>query len=158
MRKLTDKHGFSYIFVCILTLFISMLLAVGLEYTTVLNVVQVQKRQMQQQMDSAVTEKAIDYYNAIKQGSRYNRYIEESNLEDQALRNMGFGSYATENIRIELDGELISVMTRPTVNASIDDGFGIHAEYVLSVPFRVFGQYITDISSHVHLDSYYKLK
>lgn len=157
-KRLCEKDGFSYLLICVIAVFVAMLVFAGLEYTSVLSAVRLQKKQVKAQLDEAATEQAIRYYDAIRQGSRYERYIEEAELEANACRKMGFGNPATEEREVLQGGEVSAVMSRPFVEAAVEDGFGVHVEYDLTVPFRLFGRHISDITSHVVLDSVYQTK
>ena len=140
------------------SLFVAMLIVVGLSYADVMNIIRVQKEEIKQSLDSAVTEEAVAYYDALKQGNRYSDYVEASFLSDRAYRALGFGLPQTEIRTVYRDGMAVSVMERPEITVSMEGGFGVQVSYRLIVPFRVFGQHITDISVPVETGSFYQLK
>lgn len=158
MRICKNKNGFSYLLVCVITLFVAMLIVVGLSYADVMNIIRVQKEEIKQSLDSAVTEEAVAYYDALKQGNRYSDYVEASFLSNRAYRALGFGLPQTEIRTVYRDGMAVSVMERPEITVSMEGGFGVQVSYRLIVPFRVFGQHITDISVPVETGSFYQLK
>lgn len=157
-KVLRNNSGFSYIFICVITLFAAMLIVAGLSYTDAMNIIRVQKEEVKQSLDSAVTEEAVAYYDALKQGNRYSDYVEASFLSDRAYRALGFGLPQTEIRTVYRDGMAVSVMERPEITVSMDGGFGVQVRYRLTVPFCVFGQHITDISVPVETGSFYQLK
>lgn len=158
MRICKNKNGFSYLLVCVITLFAAMLIVAGLSYADVMNIIRVQKEEVKQSLDSAVTEEAVAYYDALKQGNRYSDYVEASFLSNRAYRALGFGLPQTEIRTVYRDGMAVSVMERPEITVSMEGGFGVQVSYRLIVPFRVFGQHITDISVPVETGSFYQLK
>lgn len=75
MKILRNKDGIAYIYVCIIVLFISVLLSVVVMYMGLMAQVQIQKRDIQQKLDSYVAEYATEAFNAIKQGESYESYV-----------------------------------------------------------------------------------
>ncbi len=123
-----------------------------------MNIIRVQKEEVKQSLDSAVTEEAVAYYDALKQGNRYSDYVEASLLSDRAYRALGFGLPQTEIRTVYRDGMAVSVMERPEITVSMEGGFGV--QVVIARPFRsaFFGQHITDISVPVETGSFYPVE
>ena len=130
-------------------------ISVGID---VMNIIRVQKEEVKQSLDSAVTEEAVAYYDALKQGNRYSDYVEASFLSDRAYRALGFGLPQTEIRTVYRDGMEVSVMERPEITVSMEGGFGVQVSYRLIVPFLVFGKHIKEISVPVDTGSFYQLK
>ena len=58
MKILRNRDGIAYIYVCIIVLFVSVLLSVIVLYMGLMSQVQIQKREVQQKLDSYLAEYA----------------------------------------------------------------------------------------------------
>ena len=67
----SSKKGESYIYLCVLVLFISMLVSVVILYMGLMAQAQIQKRDVKMKLDSCVSEFATEAFDSIKQGGNY---------------------------------------------------------------------------------------
>ena len=153
MDILKNKRGESYIYLCVIILFISMLLSVVIPYMGITAQIQLQKRDVQAKLDSYVAEVSPDVYDALKQGSAYEPYLDWDAFEQGAYAALGFESdsvseYAYGNC----------TMTRPAITVLKGNGYGISAEYTAIFPVVWNGTVYADIEIPVTVTSYYKLK
>ena len=146
-KHLLNKNGFSYVFTCIFVLVTVMVIATLLHYAYIYRTVRVHKNNFQIQLDSYVTQSAVDNYNALKQGEVYDKYINRNELVD--------GAYDLLESQNEND---MYVLVCPEISAISDDSFGICVEYELILPFEVFGNKIADLTVPIKLVSQFKQK
>ena len=76
-----SKKGESYIYVCVLVLFISMLVSVVILYMGLMAQVQIQKRDVKMKLDSCVSEFATEAFDSIKQGDNYEFMLDLEKLK-----------------------------------------------------------------------------
>ena len=88
----SSKKGESYIYVCVLVLFISMLGSVVIMYVGLMAQVQIQKRDVKMKLDSCVSEFATEAFDSIKQGDNYEFMLDLEKLKENAYRHLGFGA------------------------------------------------------------------
>ena len=90
MKILRNRDGIAYIYVCIIVLFVSALLAVIVLYMGLMSQVQIQKREVQQKLDSYLAEYATKAFDAIKQGEPYESHIDYAEFKSGVYPKMGF--------------------------------------------------------------------
>ena len=150
MKALKNKNGFSYIFICVITIFVAMVIFAGLQYNLVLYTVKSQQSDVQLKLDSLIMKSAVENYDALKQGERYRDYIDKEKLVQDVYEALGF-SLNTESI--DIDG---CTMTRPEIQAIEENGYGVKVSYELTVPFEMSDHTFIDITVPVELCSQYK--
>ncbi len=154
MKKLKEvlgnKKGSSYIPVCIFTLIVVMVIGILLQYAFVYNVIRKQRVNIQLTLDSFITKEAIEYYDALKQGEPYRKYIDESELVRGAYSSIGFSQAGISEYTAS-DNSF--TMHRPTITALAGDSVGVSAVYTLSVPFELWGRKVADINIPVEIIS-----
>ena len=150
MRILKDKHGFSYVMTCVVVMIASMLIFIGLQYSTVLSAVNTHKSETRLRLESCVMQSAIDNYDALKQGNAYSDYIDTDALIEKSYEALGF-SWDTEHI--EENGR---TMTRPEIEALNNNGYGVKVTYELTVPFELLDRTVIDITVPVELVAEYR--
>lgn len=150
----SNKKGESYIYVCVLVLFISMLVSVLIMYMGLMAQVQIQKRDVQMKLDNCVAEYAIEAFDAVKQGESLDRVIDLDKLKQKAYTELGFNSYET-NITYP---NVNCTMSRPTITTLSGNGFGLTATYTVSFPVKWGGKVYTDLTVPITVTSYYKFK
>ena len=89
------KKGESYIYVCVLVLFISALVSVVILYMGLMAQVQIQKRDVEMKLDSCVADFATEAFDSIKQGDNYEFQLDLDKLKENAYKHLGFGVYDT---------------------------------------------------------------
>lgn len=154
MKTLKNNSGYSYIYLCVIILFVSMLLSVLVMYLGLTAQVAIQKRDFKSKLDSYVAEYATDAFNAIKQGQSYEKYVDFVQFERDSYMALGFESTATEYV---YDNGNCSV-SRPKITVLKGNGFGLTAEYTATFPIKWNGKTYTSLSIPVTITSYYKLK
>lgn len=159
MRKQIKKcfcndKGESYIYVCVLVLFICALVSVVILYMGLMAQVQIQKRDVKAKLDSCIAEYATLSFDSIKQGDSYEEMLDLDTLRSNAYRHLGF-SANDESITYE-NGNC--QMSRPTIKTLSGNGFGLTASYTVSFPVVWGGKTFADLIVPVTVTSYYKFK
>ena len=131
----SSKKGESYIYVCVLVLFISMLVSVVILYMGLMAQVQIQKRDVKMKLDSCVSEFATEAFDSIKQGDNYEFMLDLEKLKENAYRHLGFGS---DDASITYENGNCT-MSRPTVTTLSGNGFGLTAAVHIGMEVDVLG-------------------
>ena len=155
MKSLKNKRGDSYIYLCVIIVFVCLLVSVIILYTGLIAQVQIQKRDVQAKLDSYVSSRATDEYDALKQGSVKDNYFEWNQIEAEAYKALGFPNESDE-VYVYENGNC--TMTRPTVTILKGDGFGVTVEYVAIFPITWNGTVFIDLEIPVTVTSYYKTR
>ena len=150
MRILKDKSGVSYVLVCTIVLIVSMMIFVGLQYSSALMKVDSHRSETRLKLESCVMQSAIDNYDALKQGSVYPDYVDTDRLVEDAYSSLGF-SWNTEYV--EDNG---CKMSRPDIVATEVGGYGISVSYELTVPFEFLDRTVIEITVPVEIRAEYK--
>lgn len=155
MKSLKNKRGDSYIYLCVIVVFVCLLVSVIILYTGLIAQVQIQKRDVQAKLDSYVSSRATDEYDALKQGSVKDNYFEWNQIEAEAYKALGFPNESDEAYVYE-NGNC--KMTRPALTILKGDGFGVTVEYVAIFPIAWNGMVFADLEIPVTVTSYYKTR
>ena len=155
MKVLKDKHGDTYIYLCVIVVFLCLLVSVIILYMGLTAQVQIQKRDVQAKLDSYVSLRATDEYDALKQGSVKDNYFDWVQIETEAYEALGFPN-ETDEVYVYENGNC--TMTRPTVTILKGDGFGVTVEYVAKFPIAWNGTVFIDLEIPVTVTSYYKTR
>ena len=155
MKSLKNKRGDSYIYLCIIVVFVCLLVSVIILYTGLIAQVQIQKRDVQAKLDSYVSSRATDEYDALKQGSVKDNYFEWNQIEAEAYKALGFPNESDE-VYVYENGNC--KMTRPALTILKGDGFGVTVEYVAIFPIAWNGMVFADLEIPVTVTSYYKTR
>ena len=159
MKKiLKDKHGYSYLWVCVIILFAVLLIFALMQYMYIYHVVKQQKNYVQVQLDGYVTRYAISGYDALKQGENYEDYLDRQSLIDGAYSLLGFPQVITLEYRETVDQKVTYIMSRPGIYSLTGGSFGLYVKYTLTVPFELFGRKFADIQIPIELASKYTEK
>ena len=153
MKCLKNKRGDAYIYLCVIVVFICMLTSVVILYMGLTAQVQVQKRDVQQKLDSYVADFSPEVYDALKQGTAYESYVDWETFESGAYTALGF---ETDTATEYSYGNC--TMTRPDMTILKGNGYGISAEYTAIFPVVWNGNVYADLEIPVTVTSYYKLK
>ena len=146
MKKiLTNKNGAGYILTCIMVIIGVVVLLVLLQYMSVYHTAKVRKDEINLTLDGYVTRYAIESYDALKQGEQYSAYLDVDGLKEGAQAEIAeyIDQYNLSDIRIT-----------PLYTGC----FGIQVEYVITIPFEMFGRKISDIHITVTTVSQYAEK
>lgn len=160
-KVLRNNSGFSYILICVITLFVAMLLLAGLEYAAVVGRVKQEKTWLKQTADGVVTDYATRVYDAVKQGTRYADALNPDALVGETYRALGFGddniarltgTEGTENPRVVL------ILERQEITAVTADGFGVRVQCRVKVPFTVLGRTVSIPETVLEIESVFSKK
>ena len=143
MRFLKNKRGVSYVLVCVIVLFASMLIYAGLEYNSVLSVVESQKQEVSFELDKVTAESAREN---IENGAT----ISTEDIEQRAFSTLGF--YDTS---IQIKDGIGYSMSRPSFSVITGTDITITAEYELTVPFRLIDAEVIEITVPVRVTAKY---
>ena len=155
MRALKNNRGDAYIYLCVLVIFICLLVSVIILYMSLMAQIQIQKKDVQAKLDSFVSERATEEYEALKQGSEKDPYFQWSDIETEAYSALGFPNKSDE-IYVYANGNCS--MTRPEITILRGNGFGITAEYVAIFPVVWNGSSWGEIEIPITVTSYYKTR
>ena len=153
-QAISSKKGESYIYVCVLVLFISALVSVVILYMGLMAQVQIQKRDVEMKLDNIVSEYAVEAFNSIKQGESLDRVIDLDKLKQNAYTELGFNAYATSITYPNGNCK----MSRPTITTLSGNGFGLTASYTVTFPITWGGRAFADLTVPITVTSYYKSK
>ena len=153
-QAICSKKGESYIYVCVLVLFISALVSVVIMYMVLMAQVQIQKRDVEMKLDNIVSEYAVEAFDSIKQGGNLDRVIDLNKLKLNAYTELGFSTYTTSITYPNGNCK----MSRPTITALSGNGFGLTATYTVSFPVKWGGSTFADLTVPITVTSYYKFK
>ena len=153
-QAICSKKGESYIYVCVLVLFISMLVSVVIMYMGLMAQVQIQKRDVEMKLDNIVSEYAVEAFDSIKQGENLDRVIDLNKLKQHAYTELGFNAYATSITYPNGNCK----MSRPTITTLSGNGFGLTATYTVTFPVKWGGKTFADLTVPITVTSYYKFK
>lgn len=149
-----SKKGESYIYVCVLVLFISALVSVVIMYMGLMAQVQIQKRDVEMKLDDIVSKYAVEAFDSIKQGESLDRVIDLDKLKQNAYTKLGFSAYAMSITYHNGNCK----MSRPTITTLSGNGFGITATYTVTFPVKWGGRTFADLTVPITVTSYYKFK
>ena len=155
---LSNRRGISYVLTCVCILVAMTLVAISMQYALVYHVAREQQRETQLKLDSYVTQYAVNKYDALKQGTPWDEYIDNGDLVNGAYIMLGFSPVGGQGSNETLIADGKYVMSRPSIYATSGDTLGIMARYKIIIPFELFNREIAEITVPVTLVSQYKLK
>lgn len=153
-KTISSKKGESYIYLCVLVLFISALVSVVIFYMGLMAQVQIQKRDVKAKLDSCIAEYATIAFDSIKQGDKYEEMLDLDKLKANAYNHLGFSASDT-SITYE-NGNC--KMSRPNIRTLSGNGFGLTASYTVTFPVKWGGKTFIDLTVPITVTSYYKFK
>lgn len=130
-----------------------MIIFTILQYRYIYHVANEQKEYVQTTLDSYVTKKAVSYYDALKQGENYEKYIDRTELVNGAYSLLGFPRVITLEYRETLNEKTVYTMSRPEIYSLTNGAIGLYVKYTLTVPFELFGRKVADIQIPVEMVS-----
>ena len=154
MNMLKNKKGESYVYLCVIVMFISMLVSALILYMSLTTQVQAQKRDVKAKLDGYISDYSVEIFNTLKQGQHFADYIDWNELESGALAALGFSDVA--------DSEYVYAngirMERPVVEVLSGNGFGVKIDYTVYFPVEWNGEKYAELQIPTTITSYYKLK
>lgn len=154
MNALNNKKGESYIYLCVIVIFITMLLSVLILYMGLTAQVQAQKRDVKAKLDGYLSDYSVEIFNTLKQGQNFIDHIDWNEFESGALYALGFESN-TDDEYVYANGIR---MERPSITTLSGGGFGIKVSYTVYLPVEWSGEKYADLQIPTTVTSYYKLK
>lgn len=154
-QAISSKKGESYIYVCVLVLFISMLVSVVIMYMGLMAQIQLQKKDVEYKLDSYVAETAVTMFDSIKQGDNYALSFDWNAFEQGAFKSLGFTSSSMNEYRYP---NIECSMTRPTIRSLSGNGFGLVVQYTAKYPIVWNGKTYATLQIPITVTSYYKFK
>ncbi len=154
MNILKDKKGESYIYLCVIVIFIAMLVSVLILYMGLTTQVQAQKRDVKAKLDGYISDYSVEIFNTLKQGQHFTDYIDWNELESGALATLGF-SDVTDSEYVYANGIR---MERPEITTLSGNGFGVKIDYTVYFPVKWNGERYADLKIPITVTSYYKFK
>ena len=152
-----NKKGFSYILTCVCILVVMMLVSAAMQYAFIYHVARTQQNETQLKLDSYVTRYAVSKYDALKQGERWEDYIDCDDLVDGAYTLLGFHRVITPGYQDTAVYEKYA-MSRPSIHALDGGAFGVLVEYEITIPFELFNTAVAEITVPITIVSQFKQK
>lgn len=154
MKAISNKKGESYIYLCVIIIFVSSLLSVLILYMGLTAQIQAQKRDVKSKLDGYISNYATETFDALKQGDNYMLSMNWSDFESGVYADLGFPTSASTQYEYANGIK----MSRPTVEILSGNGFGLKIEYVAYFPVVWNETKFADIPVPIVLTSYYKFK
>lgn len=152
-----NKKGFSYILTCVCILVVMMLVSAAMQYAFIYHVARTQQNETQLKLDSYVTRYAVSKYDALKQGERWEDYIDRDDLVDGAYTLLGFHRVINPGYQDTAVYEKYA-MSRPSIHALDGGAFGVLVEYEITIPFELFNTAVAEITVPITIVSQFKQK
>jgi len=155
IKALKNKKGDSYIYLCVIVIFITMLVSVVILYMGLMAQVQTQKRDVRGKLDSFIADYATEMFDSLKQGDNYLDAFDIQGLIDGSYEALGFDDISDTEY-VYPNGNC--TITRPTVTTLTGNGFGVQVEYIAKFPIKWNGKSYADLEVPISVTSYYKFK
>lgn len=148
MKILNNRRGMAYVLTCVIVLVAMMMLSALFRFAYIFSVIHTQKDSMQMKLDSVVIKSAVENYDALKQGTVYDIYMDYTGMEQEAYVALGFSNADVESVE-----DALYTMNRPQITTIAEGGFGLLVTYDLVIPFEIWGQSYGDITVPITLTS-----
>jgi len=153
MTILKNKHGEGYVFPCVMTIVLCMILSVLIFFASTASWIRVTKENSKTVMDSYIMKNSIEIYNSIKQGNDYTEALDANVYIDDLCRyctlvNKGNYLYAYDS-----KGKVQYQMTKPYFTFQEDNTLKIRVHYTLYVPIWFNGRAVSVARIPVTIDS-----
>ena len=149
MKALKNKKGMAYVLTCVLVMVGMMMVSVLFQYRYVRSIVMTQKEAAQMELDSVILKSAVEHYDALKQGSAYQGYINYTKLEQDAYDALGFD---------DTDEDQKYRLQNPQITPITEGGFGLTVTYDLVILFYALGENYGNITVPVTVSSQFTEK
>ncbi len=145
IKALKDKRGVGYIFPCVVTIVIAMILSVVLFYAECMTIIQTTKDDTERVLESFVMKNSIEIYNSIKQGHDFTEKIDGNIYVSDTSSELSLD--ISENMLYNTDnqGTTVYSMTVPKVSYTIDKALKLKANYTVIIPVTFAGNKIYDL-------------
>ena len=153
---MNNKKGFSYVLICVIVLLAVAVIAVAIRYAMIFNLTNADREERQLAADSLLTQYASTQYNAVKQGSEYEGWLDREGLVSAAYDTLGFPG--TTQMLVLDKGDTRYIVMRPEITPLTGDTFGVTIKYTIRIPFDILGIHVTDITAPISIVSLYAKK
>lgn len=153
---MNNKKGFSYVLICVIVLLAVAVIAVAIRYAMIFNLTNADREDRQLAADSLLTQYASTQYNAVKQGSEYEGWLDREGLVSAAYDTLGFPG--TTQMLVLDKGDIRYIVMRPEITPLTGDTFGVKIRYTIRIPFEILGIHVTDITAPISIVSLYAEK
>ena len=146
MKKLLkDNQGGGYLTACVITIAISMILAVVLFYAQCMTIIQTTRADTERVLESFVMKNSIDIYNSIKQGHDFTEEFDENFYISETSSELSLDYSQKRLYNYGADGKIVYSMTNPNVTYKVDKALKLKASYTVMIPVVFAGEYLFDL-------------
>lgn len=146
MKKLLkDNRGGGYLTACVITIAISMILAVVLFYAQCMTIIQTTRADTERVLESFVMKNSIDIYNSIKQGHDFTEEFDENFYISETSSELSLDYSQKRLYNYGADGKIVYSMTNPNVTYKVDKALKLKASYTVMIPVVFAGEYLFDL-------------
>lgn len=146
MKKLLkDNRGGGYLTACVITIAISMVLAVVLFYAQCMTIIQTTRADTERVLESFVMKNSIDIYNSIKQGHDFTEEFDENFYISETSSELSLDYSQKRLYNYGADGKIVYSMTNPNVTYKVDKALKLKASYTVMIPVVFAGEYLFDL-------------
>lgn len=153
MMIMKNKRGDGYVFPCVMTIVLCMILSVLIFFASTASWIRITKENTETVMDSYIMKHSIEIYNSIKQGNDYTETLDANVYIDDlckycTLVNKGNYLYAYDS-----KGKVQYQMTKPYFTFQEENTLKIRVNYTLYVPIWFNGRAVSVARIPVTIDS-----
>ena len=146
MKKLLkDNRGGGYLTACVITIAISMILAVVLFYAQCMTIIQTTRADTERVLESFVMKNSIDIYNSIKQGHDFTEEFDENFYISETSSELSLDYSQKRLYNYGADGKIVYSMTNPNVTYKVDKALKLKASYTVMIPVVFAGEHLFDL-------------
>jgi hypothetical protein len=144
-KLLKDNRGGGYLTACVITIAISMILAVVLFYAQCMTIIQTTRADTERVLESFVMKNSIDIYNSIKQGHDFTEEFDENFYISETSSELSLDYSQKRLYNYGADGKIVYSMTNPNVTYKVDKALKLKASYTVMIPVVFAGEYLFDL-------------
>ena len=148
MRRgaLKNRHGESYIKVCVIIIALCMLLSVFISFVSAVGIIRQVKRNTRVVLDSYVTQNSIEIYNSIKNGSDHTELLDSAGYISEFSSFNSLDFYGNMLYSYNVDGNEQYRLTLPTMSFIQDKQLKISVKYDITIPLYFAGVRVTEVT------------
>lgn len=133
---MNNNKGFSYVLICTWILLGVAVTVIAVQYAAVFDLTNADREARQLAADSLLTQYAGEQYDAVKQGSEFEGWLDRDGLVSQMYDTLGFPG-ATQTLT-DFKGEIRYSVTRPIISPLTGNAFGVKMHICNSVHWSRF--------------------
>ena len=150
---LKNKHGESYVPICVVLLMIAMSFSVILVYSSAITHVRVQKTNTETVFDSFVAQNSILIYSNIKQGRNATDHLNTAPFYTMLKSFCTLEEKDGKYYSYDADGTEQFHMTKPKMEFIEDDTLELYVTFTMYVPIRFAGATVSTAEVPVKITS-----